>query len=170
MKYIILMAFSVFFCTTYSQDQKVQEKRSPKIPKDSLYQANIKKSNLYGVYIPRDVDDALQKLMELTTEEARNPLKTIHEDSIARKLFFGLGRWMEYNWNLTEGSRFSHYLRLKGITHPDDQVRLMLVLFHRHISNKPLDADNLLNKIAQERALKVKKEIEATTIKTIQNE
>lgn len=148
-------------------DQASKKVRKPKMPTDSLYLANIKKSNLYGVYIPRDVDDALSKLMELTTQEARNPLKKTHEDTVARKLFFGLGRWMEYNWNLTEGSRFSHYLRQKGLTHPDDQVKFMLVLFHRHISERPLDTEILIKKFVAERLEKTKKEIDKITVKKL---
>ncbi|MFZ1455264.1 MAG: hypothetical protein WAT46_04440, partial [Saprospiraceae bacterium] len=45
------------------------------IPNDSTYQDNIKKSSLYGIYITRDIDDALSKLMELTDEDARKPLR-----------------------------------------------------------------------------------------------
>lgn len=38
------------------------------------------------------------------------------EDVIASKLHFSLGRWIELNWSLVEGSRLSHYYKLKGVT------------------------------------------------------
>jgi hypothetical protein len=139
-------------------DVVAQTTVKPRKNTDSLYNANIKKSNLYGVYIPRDIDDALEKLMELTTEQARKPMVKVHEDTIARRLHFGIGRWMEYNWNFVEGSRFSHYLRQKGLTDTDDMVRFMIITFHRHVSNKPLDTDTLLAKIVKEREQKRKAE------------
>lgn len=125
---------------------------------DSLYNANIKKSRLYGVYIPRDIDDALDKLMELSEEDARQKLLKITEDEASRKLFFGIGRWMAYNWNFDEGSRFSHYLRQKGLIYTDDMVRCMIILFHRKISEKPLNEDQLIENLVEQREKIIEKE------------
>lgn len=151
--YLFFVLFSIFSIT-------IQAQKEIKLatPKDSLYNENIKKSRLYGVYIPRDLSDALQKLMELTTDEARQSIKKADENTIAKKLFFGLGRWMEYNWNFVEGSRFSHYLRNKGLYDTDDMVTFMLISFHRHINNRPLDSDALLKKLAAERQKKIEEE------------
>lgn len=147
----------IFFACTLGQGL-AQEKPKGFVSKDSLYNENIKKSRLYGVYIPRDIDDALVKLMDLTTDEARKPFAKVDEETIAKKLYFGLGRWMEYNWNFAEGSRFSHYLRNKGLVYTEDMTRTMLILFHRHVLNKPLDVDSLIKKIAEERQKKIEEE------------
>ncbi|MBK8625923.1 MAG: hypothetical protein IPN86_10270 [Saprospiraceae bacterium] len=136
-----------------------QEKSKGFVSKDSLYNENIKKSRLYGVYIPRDIDDAMSKLMELTTEEARKPFLKVSEDTIAKKLYFGLGRWIEYNWNFDEGSRFSHYLRQKGLNYTEDMTRTMLILFHRHVLGKPLESDILIKKMVEERKKKIAEEL-----------
>jgi hypothetical protein len=123
--------------------------------KDSLYNANIQKSKLYGVYIPRDISDAMNRLDELTDLPAREKLKKIDEKTMARKLFFGLGRWIEYNWNFQEGSRMSHLLRKKGLTHTEDMTYTLLVLYHRHICAKPLESDVLIKQVAEERKAKI---------------
>lgn len=149
----------VFLCCCFTLTSTMaQNQKRVSLPKDSLYNANIKKSKLYGVYIPRDVDDAMAKLMELTTEEARKPMLKVGEDTIAKKLHFGLGRWMEYNWNFDEGSRFSHVLREKGLTYTEDMTRFMLITFHRYISGKPLDTDALIAKIVAERNKKIQEQ------------
>jgi hypothetical protein len=145
-----------------------QTTREIKIPSDSLYQSNIIKSKLYGVYIPRDVDDALAQLIKLTDEAARDKLKTTDEETVAKKLHFGLGRWMEYNWNFVEGSRFSHHLREKGLFHHDDMVRFMLINFHRYLVKKPLDSGTLINKLKEEREAKIKAEQEKLEVLSIQ--
>lgn len=143
--------FFAFIWLTFTTNTYSQIRPAKTIVNDSLYSDNIKKSRLYGVYIPRDIDDAIGKLMELTTPEARKPLTGITEQEMAKKLYFGLGRWMEYNWNFEEGSRFSHYLRQKGLTYTEDKTRFMLIVFHRHLMNKPPDVDNLVKTLANER-------------------
>lgn len=150
-------ALFILFVLSYPVLGKGQAKQETRFEsKDSLYNENIKKSRLYGVYIPRDIDDALTKLMELTSEDARKPLHTISEDTMAKKLHFGLGRWMAYNWNFEEGSRFSHYLRQKGLKYVDDMTHFMLIIFHRHLLNKPLEMDLLIVKINEDRKKKNK--------------
>lgn len=133
-----------------------QSKTKVVIPTDSLYNENIKKSRLYGVYIPRDIDDAMVKLMELTDEKARLPLKTLDETTMSTKLYFGLGRWMAYNWNFEEGSRLSHYLRQRGLIYTEDMTRFMLVSFHRHINNRPLESEHLILQFISDRNKKIK--------------
>jgi len=147
MRYFILSIFISLSLLSYSQDH--QERKI--VSKDSLYNANIKKSKLYGVYIPRDIDDALNKLMELTDEDARKKLTKITEEEAAKKLHFGIGRWMSYNWNFDEGSRFSHHLREKGLYYTEDMMRYMIILFHRKISQKPLNDVELMKQLIERR-------------------
>lgn len=148
----------IILCISYTTGNAQENKPKQVIPSDSIYQDNIKKSRLYGVYIPRDIDDAIVKLMELTDEDARKPLKTITEEVMVKKLYFGLGRWMEYNWNFEEGSRFSHYLRLKGLYYTEDMIRFMLATFHRHINQKPLESEKLIKQITEQRQKTIKAE------------
>lgn len=158
---VIFISIFVLVCTCCSFGQQETKSFSSK---DSLYNANIKKSKLYGVYIPRDIDDALTKLMDLTTPEARANLLKADEETIARKLHFGLGRWMEYNWNFAEGSRFSHFLRQKGLSFTDDMTRFMLITFHRHVAAADVESDALIAKIVKEREAKLKAEQEKSTL------
>lgn len=151
----MIKIFMLFCVSLHINGQDTQNKF---LLKDSLYNENIKKSRLYSVYIPRDIEDALNKLMELTNDEARKPLLNIDEVTMSKKLYFGLGRWMEYNWNFEEGSRFSHYLRQKGLIYTEDMTRFMLVIFHRHIMQKPLNIDDLIMEMAEERKRKIKEE------------
>ncbi|MBK6497496.1 MAG: hypothetical protein IPG00_04735 [Saprospiraceae bacterium] len=82
-----LICFLVMYVFTVN-GQNTPEKF---VSKDSLYNENIKKSKLYGVYIPRDIDDALGKLLELTTPEAREPMKNVDEEVVAKKITFWTG-------------------------------------------------------------------------------
>lgn len=106
---------------------------------DSIYKANIKKTKLYGVYIPKDMEDAFMELNRLSPPESIEKLKTIDEVTMAKKLHFGLGKWIGHNWNLAEGSRYSHYLKGLGLEYADDMINFTLISYHRHLMKRPQD-------------------------------
>ena len=105
---------------------------------EANYARRIKEEMLNGVYIPADLEDAFSELNRLSEQEGLMVFRSAPEDSIRRKLHFGLGRWILTNWSLEEGSRLSHYFRQKGVTLPDDMVRIIIVSWHRKLNNRPL--------------------------------
>jgi len=147
MKNLVLIA--VLF--SFTQLTQAQEIASSKEKLDSIYQSNIKKSRLYDVYIPKDLDDAHQRILKLTPPESIEKFKKAPEVEVCQKLHFGIGRWMIHNWNFYEGSRMSHYLKEKGILHPDDMAQFVLRTFHRKLTGKPLDEEPIIKELAVER-------------------
>ena len=128
-------------------DLKAQEESSIPNTKDEIesqYEQNARKATIHGTYIPKDMDEALERLKNLSSEEALKKFKEAPEEGIDRKLHFGLGRWMIVNWYFYEGSRFEHYLRELGLIHPDDMADFMIICLHRSLNNKELDIKNLV--------------------------
>ena len=161
----LLAIFSFFVLgQCFSQDPVDSEETF-----DERYARNIKKSRINGVYIPKNMDEAMTELQALRSDEALDKFKKGDEAMVARKLHFGLGRWMIYNWNFYEGSRFSHYLSQQGLTHPDDQAQLVIVSLHRKLNAKDLDLmgqiETLSSARAEERNKKVKVIKEETRIR-----
>lgn len=111
---------------------------------DSLYQVNIKKKRINGVYIPATLEEAFEEIKTLSDPAAITKFKLGEEDEVVRGLHFGLGRWIRINWNLEQGSRLSHYLRMQKIHRSDDMVDAIMRTFHRHLNNKPLDLETLV--------------------------
>jgi hypothetical protein len=122
---------------------------------DSTYQSNIKKSRLNGVYIPKDLADAFQELDRLSPPESLQKMKSTTEEVIAKKLHFGLGRWMSYNWNFDEGSRFSHFLKQLGLYQSDDMIDFMLISYHRYLTKRPIDAPQIVKMQIEKRNKKI---------------
>jgi len=147
MKNFALLAFLFLFV----QVSQAQEIPSTKAELDSVYQSNIKKSRLYDVYIPKDLDDAHNRILKLTPPESIKKFKNAEEVEVCKKLHFGIGRWMIVNWNFYQGSRFSHYLKQKGLLHPDDMAQFVLRTFHRKLSGKPLEEEPIIKELAVER-------------------
>jgi len=107
------------------------------------YQERITKDRLFGIYIPKNLDDALVQLDKLSSEESKKIFLSIPEDSVCRVMHNRLGQWMIVNWSFYEGSRLSHYLRSAGVTYPDDMADFLILAFHRHLNGKTVTVKEL---------------------------
>jgi len=125
---------------------------------DSVYAKNIKMSKLYGVYIPRNVDDAHRRLNKLTPESAIKKFKNAPDEvEVSKKLHLGIGRWMVVNWNFEEGSRLSHHLKKLGVLHPDDMVQFLLRTYYRKLNDQPDNSTAIIEELAMARKKTVEK-------------
>jgi hypothetical protein len=111
---------------------------------EQQYQERISKDRLHGVYIPRNLDDALTQLDQLISQEAKIKMKAVPEDSVCRFLHGRLGQWMIINWSFYEGSRLSHYLRSAGITYPDDMADFLILAYHKRLNAQPVVVKDLV--------------------------
>ncbi len=127
-------------------------------PYEEKYQWRIQQEELYGVYIPKDVNDALIQLNKLIDKESKAKFKAMPEEQAVHKLFFSLGRWMTHNWSFYDGSRLTVYLQNMGIHHPDDMCRFIIRVYHRSLNKKDLGIKQLLEDIhAKEEARKAER-------------
>lgn len=127
---------------------------------EKQYQERIKKDKLNGVYIPKNLDDALAQLDKLTTQESRNKFKTIPEDSVCQYMHTRLGQWMIVNWGFYGGSRLSHYLKSAGITFPDDMADFLVLAYHRKLNGKPVTIKELATRFREKRKKEHEKEVQ----------
>lgn len=118
---------------------------------DSVYAVNIRLSTINGVYIPVDLDEAHEKLIELSPTESVESFRNADEIQVCEKLHFGIGRWMILNWNFYEGSRLSHALKQKGLLHPDDMAQFILRTFHRKLNKRESSYQQLIEELAEKR-------------------
>ncbi len=141
---------------------------APKKPMMSVYekefQERIKKSEINGVYIPKDLFDALDQLDKLVSEESKAKFKIHTEEESVHKLYFSLGRWIWTNWSLLDGSRLSEFFREYGIHHPEDIAIIIIRSYHRRLNGKDLgfkqQMDDLKAKYAKEDADRKTKSME----------
>ncbi|MBK8967200.1 MAG: DUF6794 domain-containing protein [Saprospiraceae bacterium] len=115
------------------------------------YQERITKDRLHGIYIPKNLNDALDQLDKLTSEESKALFLSIPEDSVCLVMHNRLGQWMIVNWSFYEGSRLSNYLRSAGITYPDDMADFLTLAFHRHLHKKPVEIRELATAFREKR-------------------
>lgn len=103
------------------------------------FQERIKKAEINGVYIPKDLVDALDQLDKLIGDESKAKFKTHTEEEAVHKLYFSLGRWIWTNWSLLDGSRLSEFFREYGIHHPEDIAVVIIRSYHRRLNGKELN-------------------------------
>ncbi len=115
------------------------------------YQERITKDRLHGIYIPKNLNDAMDQLDKLTSEESKALFLSIPEDSVCLVMHNRLGQWMIVNWSFYEGSRLSNYLRSAGITYPDDMADFLTLAFHRHLQQKPVEIRELATAFREKR-------------------
>lgn len=108
---------------------------------DSIYQANLTKKYIRGVYIPATMKDAFRELINSSSESSLDKFKEGEEQFVAKRLHFGLGKWIAAKWNFYEGSRFTKYLNELGVSYPDDMITFTIVSFHRFINQRPLELE-----------------------------
>lgn len=150
--FIPVMTFISFACI---QAQNTEEEYLKN------YEVRIMQERINDVYIPKDLADAMRELDRLTDDKAASKLKTSSEDTIASKLHFSLGRWMQLHWGLEEGSRLSHYLKSNGLSFPDDMMDFLIRSWYRHINNLPLKDTQLIQKYIAKRKEEYLKNIQS---------
>jgi hypothetical protein len=131
-----LCLFSCLAVQAFAQVQEGPANNEAEFEKQ--YQERIRKDKLNGVYIPKNLDDALLNLDKLISVEAQQKMKEIPEDSVCLYLHHRLGQWIILNWGFYGGSRLSHYLRSAGVTFPDDMADFIILAYHRRLNGKPV--------------------------------
>jgi hypothetical protein len=107
------------------------------------YRERITKDKLFGVYIPKNLDDAMLQLDQLISVESQKKIAALPEDTVCTLLHNRLGQWMITNWGFYGGSRISHYLRSAGVSFPDDMADFLLLAYHRKLNGKPYGIKDL---------------------------
>lgn len=121
------------------------------------YQERIQKDRLNGIYIPKNLDEALTQLDKLISPESQKIIIGIPEDTVCLLMHHRLGQWMIDNWSFYEGSRLSNYLHSAGVTYPDDMADFLILAYHKHLHQKPVVIKDLATYFREKR----KKEWEA---------
>lgn len=134
---------------------------------EKMYQSRIRLERINDVYIPLNIEDAMLELDRLTDKKTAKSLLELPEDTIASKLHFNLGRWMQINWGLEEGSRLAHNLKSRGLSFPDDMQDLIIRCWYRHLGNQPLDDQKLIESYVFRRKMDYAKKLSKFKIDTI---
>lgn len=156
--YMLIVLFMFSNKTLTAQPDATERKpANTRLEHEKSYKERIAKEEIDGVYIPKDVTEAFSELDRLISSDGKNKFRAATEETVTKKLFFSLGRWVSYNWGFYEGSRLSHHLKEKfNLSHPDDMAIFIITAYHRSLNKKPIDIQPLAEKIKQKRLADLK--------------
>ena len=148
---------------TVSARLKAQQEAEKDVQEED-YESRIKKTELYGVYIPKDLGEVFVQFNKLTDEDSRSKFKAMSEEDARHKLHFSLGRWIIRNWGFYGGSRLTKYLNDIGLYEPDDMTRFLIITYHRELNAKPLQVKELVAEFQEARRLEKEKRLQQGTV------
>lgn len=162
MKHFLTLIFSICVISVYGQFGKDTNRTVlTKAEIDKRYQENIKKSRIDGVYIPVDYREAIKEIRAEAPASGLDRFKQERDEEIAaRKLYYGLGRWMHLNWSFAEGSRLSHSLKEMGVLHQDDMILFLLTMLHRDLNANTAGPEDVVERLALKRKEVAKESID----------
>ena len=146
-KILLITCFSIMAFAGFAQKEPPETLDEYK----KEYNERIKKDNLAGIYIPKDLNDAFVELNKKIADKDKDKFKSLSEDEAAHKLFFSLGRWIVVNWGFDGGSRLSHSFKGLGLFHPEDMSTFIIRAYHRKLNNKDLAMSELIKTIVTAR-------------------
>ena len=153
----ILLLFLTF--TSFSNLTQAQELPNTEEEILKQYAIDIRKTHLEDVYIPANLEEAFKEIQALTEGDALDKFAQAPIEKVAKRLHFGIGKWMKVNWKFETGSRLSHQLKEKGLKSPDAMSQYMIWALHAYLNGTELEEDStiaLVNKSHDEAVMKMK--------------
>ena len=96
---------------------------------------------------PTTLEETYIHLDQIFDDTTKYGFMTLPEDVATGRLHFGFGMWMRNNWGLWRNSELKRYFLDRGVGHPDDMSGIILVSYHRHLNNKPVDLEGQITRI-----------------------
>ena len=90
-------------------------------------------------HIPENIDSCMSQLDRMLADSTKRKIENNDEQSFVSDAHFGLGLWIRNNWRLWTHRKLTKYFNSFGIFHPDDMSSIILVSYHRHLSNRPIN-------------------------------
>lgn len=110
---------------------------------------------------PTDLEDSFKHLDKILKDNSE--LKNIAEDKVLGMAHFGLGMWLRNNWYLWWSKKLAEEFKEKNypqdkpllvkmfnddmnIHHADDMSSIIILSYHRHLNNKPLELEKQIKR------------------------
>lgn len=101
--------------------------------------------SIRGIYIPHNVEEAVEKLLEILPEDRLNEFKEVDESEIVGIEHLNLGSFIRNYWNLWGNSRLNNYFHQNySVYHPESISSCLILFLHRKLNNKDLGIDSTM--------------------------
>ncbi len=94
---------------------------------------------------PNNIEECIAEM--LTWDKSIDEFKNMSENAAIASSHHSVGQWIRNNWGLWSGSQLKTYFIDLGVKHPDDMSGIIILCFHRHLNNKPMNLGKQIDKI-----------------------
>ena len=113
---------ALLLCVSSTAQEKVSSQRDYRYLVDRID----------GIYIPKDIDEAIDSLDEIISpEDKRYITDSLSLEDFGARCHHGLGTWIRNNWGLWGGSRLQRYFVDKNVYHPDEMSGEILNAYYK---------------------------------------
>lgn len=100
------------------------------------FERRLTLETIEGVYIPKDLGEALAELDKRLPEVDKNEMRALPSREEMIRHHLGLGTWMRNAWGLWNGSRLHKYFTALGVKHPESMSGVILYHYHDWLNGR----------------------------------
>lgn len=89
-------------------------------------------------YKPKNLEECMVKLDLMLTDADKDTIRSMGEHDFAVSQHFSLGLHMRNYWGLWKQKELYHFFDSLGVTHPDNMSGIILVSYHRYLSDQEI--------------------------------
>ncbi|WP_258105842.1 DUF6794 domain-containing protein [Marinoscillum sp. MHG1-6] len=98
-------------------------------------------------YKPKNLEECMSKLDLMLTEADKDTIRSMDEHDFATSQHFSLGLHMRNYWGLWGKKELFYYFDSLGVTHPDNMSGLILVSYHRYLTERKIDLEGQIHEL-----------------------
>ena len=104
------------------------------------------KKDVYDYRIPKNIEQCFKILGKTLSEVEIGVVKNLPEDSISYHEEFKYKKDFFHAWEIYDGSRLTRCFNEKGLKGSHEIYNTILISYHRHLNNKPIDLEGQILK------------------------
>lgn len=113
-----------------------REKQEELAARRAEFERRLALETIDGVYIPKDLGEALAELDKRLPEVDKNEMRALPAREGMIRYHLGLGTWMRNHWGLWNGSRLQRYFTTRGVRHPESMSGVVLYHYHDWLNGR----------------------------------
>ena len=135
MKYFILVFVFFLFSSPILKTINMLDENTEDIEHKKKYEQNAFKDSINGVYIPKDLYEAMDMLDTMFNEESKKEISQLINAAETIQYHLGSGMGIRNRWGLWVNSRLANYFEKLGFSHPDNMSSIILRAFWYYLKD-----------------------------------
>ncbi|TPN82814.1 DUF6794 domain-containing protein [Aquimarina algicola] len=136
---VVLVAFKNYLNKQDTPHKELlKQYRSKQKVIDAREKTRFITDTLFGVYIPKDIEDCLVQLDKVLGDATQQKAVDWSENNFVSTAYLSIGYRIRNRWQITNGSRLSKYFSKLGVRDPEEVTSIIFTSYSRYKKGKPI--------------------------------